>query len=300
MRTPEAVAAALGAAGFAVDAADVHFEPRDGRRLVRFPGHRLAWLADTGDARADLACERRVLRLLETRCRFRAPRVLYEAPDGAFDVRAMVEGDVDPFVVFRRVIGEPPLARRLGADVGAILAEQHTRVVAADVAGWLRTTPRWPLPTDVLRTRLPAAVEDVSLRARIEAVLARRDDLTVVDADRVLIHTDVGFHNLALDPETFAVRGIFDYAGAAWADRHHDFRYLVFDRERDEMLDGAIDVYSARTGVAIQRDRVLLYNAMCAVSYLVDRIGTPPDERPCGRTLAEDLAWTAHAVGRVV
>jgi hypothetical protein len=34
------------------------------------------------------------------------------------------------------------------------------------------------------------------------------------------------------------VHGLFDYEGAAWADRHHDFRYLAFDLDRDELLGG--------------------------------------------------------------
>src|SRR5262249_22231142 len=161
---------------------------------------------------------------------------LYEAPDGAFDVRAAVEGDVDPFAVHRRVIGDPTLARRLGTAVGGILAEQHAAVAGAGVAGRRPTPPARPpapppppapLPPALLRARLPHATDDAGLLVRIEVVLARYEGLVVTEADRALVHTDVGFHNLAIEPATLAVRGIFDYAGAAWADRHHDFRYLV-------------------------------------------------------------------------
>jgi aminoglycoside phosphotransferase (APT) family kinase protein len=48
----------------------------------------------------------------------------------------------------------------------------------------------------------------------------RYEAVTVDAGDRVLVHSDVGLHNLALDPETDTVNGIFDYDGAAWADRH--------------------------------------------------------------------------------
>src|SRR5262249_42419193 len=130
---------ALARAGWPTSAADVDVEPRDGRWLARVRGGLVAWFAETADARARLAIGRRVLRLLESRCRFRAPRVLHEASDGAFDVRAAVEGEVDPFGVFHRVIRDPALARRLGAAVGEILAEQHSAITAADVAGWLPT-----------------------------------------------------------------------------------------------------------------------------------------------------------------
>jgi hypothetical protein len=108
----------------------------------------------------------------------------------------------------------------------------------------------------------------------------------------------VGFHNLALDPDTHAVRGIFDYEEAAWADRHHDFRYLVFDLGRDEMLEAACSVYEPLVGRPIDKGRVLLYNAACAVTFLAYRAGWQPEEKPCGRTLAEDLRWSRHAIAR--
>jgi hypothetical protein len=35
-----------------------------------------------------------------------------------------------------------------------------------------------------------------------------------------------GYYNLSIDRQAHTVHGIFNCAGAAWADRHHDFRYL--------------------------------------------------------------------------
>jgi hypothetical protein len=297
--TPERVADALEQAGLPTSPRHVVLECRDDRWLARLPAGRIAWFPTTDDARAGLATERRVLRLLEAHCRFRAPRVLFEASDGAFDVRAIVEGDVDPFVVFGKVVAEPALARRLGVEVVEILADQHTGIDESHVRGWLPTTPSWPLPSDVLRERLPYVTTDRAILDGATALLDRYDAEPIAVVDRVLVHTDVGFHNLACDPATLAVNGIFDYAGAAWADRHLDFRYLLFDVDRDEMLDAAIETYAARTGITIDRERVALYNAACAVSYLGHRAGTPPDERSCGRTLAEDLAWVGHAIARV-
>lgn len=81
-------------------------------------------------------------------------------------------------------------------------------------------------------------------------------------------------------------------------DRHHDFRYLVFDVDQDDVLDAALAVYEPVTGRRIDRDRVLLYNAACAVTFLAYRDGIPPDRRWCGRTLDEDLRWSRHAIAR--
>jgi hypothetical protein len=42
-------------------------------------------------------------------------------------------------------------------------------------------------------------------------------------------------------PRVFVARlqvcGVFDHEGAAWADRHHDFRYLAIERQRGVMLE---------------------------------------------------------------
>ncbi|HMI90241.1 MAG TPA: hypothetical protein VK509_02705, partial [Polyangiales bacterium] len=106
-------------------------------------------------------------------------------------------------------------------------------------------------------------------------------------------------HNMAIDPQSHAVNGVFDYEGAAWADRHHDFQYLVFDFEGFELLDAALSVYRTRVDRPIHRERVLLYNAGCALSFLASRVGTRPEEHWCGRTLAEDLRWSRMAMARL-
>jgi aminoglycoside phosphotransferase (APT) family kinase protein len=297
--TVESACAVLSGAGVVVDPGDVRLMPRDERRFTHLPGDRLAWFADTDEGKRRLAFERRVLRLIEARCTFRVPRVLYEAPDGAFDLRAAVPGVADPWAMYQRVKADPALARQIGLEIGRLLVEQHTRIGAQEAAGWLPTVPSWPEPLDSVRARLSRVVVDDRLRARIDATLDRYEAVTVDEADRVLVHADLGLHNIAFDPESYAVHGVFDYDGAAWADRHHDFRYLLFDFERDEMLDGAAGVYEAEVGRRISRERVILYNAACAASFLALRDGVPAEERSCGRTLAEDLGWVRAALARV-
>jgi hypothetical protein len=124
--------------------------------------------------------------------------------------------------------------------------------------------------------------------------------LPVSEADRALVHTDVGFHNLGIDSQSYTVQGLFDYDGAAWADRHHDFRYLVFDLDRYALLAAAVSAYEPVVGHRIQHERVLLYNAACAGSFLAYRAGTKPKDRSCGRTLAEDLHWSKLAIARAM
>jgi len=291
------VATALCAAGVAVAAADLTVEVREHRLLARLPGERIAWLPTSESGRRILETERRVLGLLAARCSFRVPRVLAVGA-GGLDVRAMVPGLHDPWGIFARLPADRELARRIGREVGAILVEQHTRIAADDVAGWLPRSPAWPEPPDVVRAGLDRVVADRGLRTAIDGVLERVDRIGVVEADRALVHGDLGLHNLAFAPATLAVHGVYDYADAAWADRHLDFRYLVFAIPAEEVYAAAVEVYERGAGARIERGRVALYNAACSFSFLATR-PDDPDARWCGRTLAEDLDWARRAIDRV-
>jgi len=249
-------------------------------------------------SRRRLATERRVLKLLADRCSFQAPCVLFAAEAG-WDVRALVPGAYDPWGLYRRTRTDRGLARRLGRAVGGVLAEQHARVSRADVEGWLPDAVPWPEPLAWMRARLPDVVDDRGLLAGMERALRRYEGQEVAAGDLVLVHGDLGFHNVAVDPVTDELLGVFDYEGAAWADRHHDFRYLVFDHDGEDVLDGALESYEPATGVRIDRSRVRLYNAACAISFLAFRRGVPPDARSCGRTLAEDLRWVRFALSSI-
>lgn len=220
--------------------------------------------------------------------------------DDDFDVRAMVPGICDPARVFAQVHDNLELAIQIGAALGAMLADQHSAVKESDVSGWLPRQPEWPQRGSWIRERLVRVTADPQVIAGADAVIERYEGLSIPEADRALVHADLGFHNIAFDPISLKACGLFDYEGAAWADRHHDFRYLVFDFERFELLDAAISAYEAALSRKIERRRIFLYNAACAVTYLADRAGTGPDERPAGRTLAEDLRWSKESIAKAL
>jgi aminoglycoside phosphotransferase (APT) family kinase protein len=296
--TAEAVCTALREAGLALTPKEVRVDPRENRWLTRLSAERLAWFPANAKGHELLDLDRRVLRLLAERCSFAVPRVLFQSAEG-WDLRAAVPGVCDPWALYRRTLTDIPLARRIGAAIGAILLEQHTRIVHADVAGWLPTRPAWPEPSGRIRQSLPAVIDDRGLLADVDRVLVAYDAVTVSADDHVLVHGDLGLHNIAVDPKTAEVRGVFDYDEAAWADRHHDFRYLIFHHEHDEALAAALAVYEPALGRTLNRERIRLYNAACAIGFLAFRRGVPPDERWCGRTLTEDLAWVRDALARL-
>jgi hypothetical protein len=296
--TPAAACRALCEAGLSCPAEGLDIAAREERWAVSLPDGRIAWFPASAAGARRLAVERRVLGLLAERCSFRVPEVLFVSNSG-FELRRMVPGRCDPWGLYRRCRADPGLARRIGRWVGAILAEQHMRIVEADVAGWLPRRVSWPERGAWIRERLPRVVDDRGLIRALEEVIDRYEGMPVDAADRVLVHADLGLHNLALDPETDAVNGVFDYDGAAWADRHHDFRYLLFDVGREEMLDAALEVYEPAVGRRLDRGRIRLYNAACAIGYLGFRASVPPEQKSCGRTLAEDLRWVRAALAQV-
>lgn len=290
------ISSALAKAGFPHDLGTLELYSREGRVAVRMSPDRMAWFPSNDEGRALLAKERRVLRLLGTYCLFSAPRVLYEDETG-WDLRALVQGSVHPRGLSERVAGDPAFAYAFGEDLGCMLAEQHTRIPPAELAGWLPTVPNWPRPDDL--PYLAEVVGDPKLLARIDQALRRRAELRRALRDPVLVHTDVGLHNMAVDPVSYRVVGLFDYEGAVFGDRHHDFAYMVFPPAKEPMLEGAIATYESATGIQIDRDRVRLLNAVSAIGFLAFRYGHLPEEAWCGRTLYQDLAWTAAALTRV-
>jgi aminoglycoside phosphotransferase (APT) family kinase protein len=300
MLTPALASSELATVGIAVAPEAISLIRRDVKWVAQLPGDRAAWFAATDEGSLVMTRERRVLRLIERRCRFSAPRVVIESADGAVDVRVTVPGAHDVDAVFERVRNEPGAAERVGAAIGNILADLHSNIGAEDVAGWLPSEPSWPEPRGWIEERLPRVVPDRTLQARASAVMQtyERQTQNTAQRDRALVHSDLGFHNAIIDPESLDVRGVFDWEAACWADRHLDFRYLIVDDGRTDLLDAAAAAYEAATGCSISHSRVYLYNAACAITYLAFRDGVSADQLSCGRTLAEDIAWTQQAIAR--
>jgi aminoglycoside phosphotransferase (APT) family kinase protein len=216
--------------------------------------------------------------------------------DESVDVRQMVAGLVDHQRVFQRAKADTAFAQRLGAQLGSILSELHLAVTRHDDVEWLPTALEWPQSRDDLLCAITRVANDSALVHQADRLLQWFESLPVSAGDLTLVHGDIGFHNLVFDPDTLEVRGLIDFKDAVSADRHLDFRYLMFDVGRFDLLDAACDVYAQRTGRHIDRGRVLLYNAVWAISFLAFRDGVSPTALSCGRTLAGDLGWCRAAL----
>ena len=77
---------------------------------------------------------------------------------------------------------------------------------------------------------------------------------------------------------------MFDYDGAAWADRHQDFRYLLFPGSADEtMLDGALEIYEPLLGLGVSTGSAFAWAMPRARSAFWDIAAAPRPKRiPAG------------------
>lgn len=294
--TAEAVAAALATIGLAIEPAEITLLPRDSRFAARLPGHRIAWFPTDPAGEVRLTREARALGLIQRHCRFLAPRLIH-ASASRWQLRHEVPGTTDPFAIYHRVRDDRRFAATLGGNFGRLLADQHLSIPPAELGDWLLPRPGWPPPTPRLAQDLPRVTNDRDLIDHALALLARSDEAEAQVTDRVLAHTDFGFHNMVVTPEG-AVVGVFDYDEATHTDRHYDFRYLLLDDRDDTLLVNAIEAYQAAGGATIDVSRICLLNAASAIGFLASRGDAAPEEKPAGRTLAEDLRWTRMALER--
>jgi aminoglycoside phosphotransferase (APT) family kinase protein len=282
----------LRLAGIAVDGPRLRLESRNGRILVHLDDERIAWFPAEPEGRTALENERRILRLIEKYCRFRAPRILYEDAEG-WDVRAIVPGVAAPdFLTQMRT--DPRGAERTGASLGRILAEQHLCIPASEL-GWLPRISSSPHSAAI--ANLPKVIEDSRLLARIGRALEHWKEVALNVSDAVLVHGDLSASNLVVSAVTGEVQGVFDYGDAVFGDRHQDFKYLLFHgAEEQVMLEAAIQSYEGATRFILDRGRIRFFNAIGAIGFLGYRFGHAPEERWCGRTLEEDVEWTSTAL----
>lgn len=289
------IVSVLAAAGIELGPNELDIRQRDGRFAVMLPEDRIAWFASSDAGASRLTREARVLDLISRNCRFAAPRVLQR--HAGWQLRTLVPGTVEPWAVYRHIVSDTGYAAATGHAIGVILADQHCNIPAAEL-DWLPRRSSWPAPLPAIMAALPQVIDDPALVARAMATMERYEAAQDATVDRVLTHGDLGLHNLAFASDG-SVAGVFDYDDAAYSDRHDDFEFLLLDTTGDALLRAAISSYEAAGGQPIDIDKVALFNAANAVAFLADRLGSSAEDKPAGRTLAEDIRWTTQATARL-
>ena len=149
---------------------------------------------------------------------------------------------------------------RLAGDLGRTLAKLHRALTVheAIAMGLGRSAPR-----------LGDAIED-TLRRHVksplleQALASARSWLSTRTSDDVVVHGDPHLHNLAVDPTTGALRGLFDFDEIAIADRARDLSYL--HSSGLPFARAALRAY-AEIGPPVDEDAVGRYHVVLALDH---------------------------------
>ena len=220
--------------------------------MVRVARHRVG--------RRRMVVERRVLDRLGGRLGAVAvPEVVAASGDGTTDVCSRVQGRA---LHWREWDHVPDAAKAaLAPPMGRAMAALHEAVSPDDVADLELPSPR------VLQREILEGLVGRTGSARREDLLRRVLALAAAPPDSrpVVLHNDLGLHNLCLDPERFELRGVFDFGDISIGDPHVDARY---DPVFEVGGPGMLAAYEATRGVALSAARQALLHAMAALENL--------------------------------
>ena len=251
--------------------ADIKLEFHEWRWVAQLPGEDIAFIPETTEAVRLLARERAVLQALVDKVSFRIPRPEILEPDTPVDVRRKVPG-LTGQQFHDEALVNPVLGDSLAVAMGEILAELHCALSRSEVERLGLDGPAWPMPVEKIRRNLHGIV-DAELEAAMHRVLDLYEATVVPEGDLVLIHGDFGSHNFAFDPESHHLCGLFDFDGVALADRHLDLKYLPSYGEA--IMAKTLAVYRQQVSVEVAIERIRLYHAAAAMSFLAWRVDEP-------------------------
>jgi aminoglycoside phosphotransferase (APT) family kinase protein len=274
--TSETVAAALQqCVGMKVAPEAIDLQYRDWRWVAILP-ECIVFVADSPAHAARLGRESRLLQLLRPRVHFYLPRI--HALDTGFGlaVRGMVSGAQLGGEGRERRFADRPQGARLADELGRALAELHAALSVAELSALGFSTSEAILPRpDVLATRLEGRIPDPKIMKTFDALIESYRGVEADPADIVLVHGDVWGGNLAVDLETGALNGVFDFADAGIADRHLDLMYIhSFGAVFTERLFAS---YAERSGRTVSPQRTALYHAIAAFAALAETANNAED-----------------------
>lgn len=280
--------------GIVASRSDLVLDQREKRIMIHVPGNMMLIFPTCDEGRCIQQRERNILNRLTDRATFAVPCVEKVAEDESWELRKKVPG-VNGITIYERLLIDDNLAQRTAITAGRILGELHS-IFHETEAQTLGTHPIFWVPLDVIREKLARYLPDEYLKAQIYCLIDKINDIEVSKEDLVFLHGDFGVHNMALNPESLELNGIFDFEEASFGDRHWDLKYLYSYSET--FISNLLHEYQEVTGVTLSKDKLVLYHALTATAFLANRIDQPAGDYICGRTLEQDLRWTNEAVRR--
>lgn len=283
--------------GHSISESDLTIDHRETRDLVHAPGELVLVVPTMSANRVLLQKERKILGALRERTSLAVPIVLNSGPDESWQLRRKVAG-ISGQPIYQALQQDDGLSQRVGKDAAHILATLHKAVPANEALeyGLTKEIPSW-LPITTIREKLIHHSIAPALKSRalevVEMIEQTRDECEAP----VFLHGDFGVHNMAFDPQSFELLGVFDFEESYVGDPHWDLKYL--HSYRPSFVTSLLEAYSKASGKQISRNRVALIHAFTTVSFLASRLDRPANQGVAGRTLSQDLAWTEEALGRI-
>lgn len=240
---------------------------------------RIAFVADDDHGWARLEREALLLARLHHRRELTVPTVVVRQPASRLQIRRKVPG-LNGFLVEDVIFGRPgklsgaerykdslvitAAGERLATEIGrAIFGVQQAMTAQEAHARGFGGTDYLDI-LDRVAAYLPSRADLAPLAEPLPSLRAWYAELS---PDPVLAIRDLQMHNIAIDPLSGALRGLFDFDDAAVAHRLEDFKYLPSNGKRFTEL--ALDAYAAAGGPHLRLADVWRFHILSALEHFL-------------------------------
>jgi aminoglycoside phosphotransferase (APT) family kinase protein len=243
----------------------------DDRLIFKFPRHEAG--------RASLVREAALLAIIHPVVSLATPNMtLHEGPPLFSRHGKLRGGHLEPALYAE--LGEP--ARdRLAQDLAQFYAQLHARPAAALAAAGAGPIKPWLEPDDILRRTWPVLTEP--LRRYAERAIEAWRALPPDPHGRTYGFFDGHGWNMAFDPRSQRLNGVYDFGDSGFGQLHQEFIYS--NMISPDLTDRIIGRYEVLTGRRLDRERIALLFEALRLSELAE--------------LADDAHWGPIALETV-
>ncbi len=178
---------------------------------------------------------------------------------------------------------------KLVSDFVRFLSEFH-QVFSISEAEAMGITREQPFSyTEKIRAKLPGKVKDVTIEEFILETVEEYNGVMKESAEQVVLYNDLHTENIAFDPDTKKLNGIFDFGDVAIGDINKEFAPLY--KLDSKFLEKVISQYEIVTGRSVSLRRVVLHERIQEITDLVLEFIDKPDSGVYKRAMGRIKKW---------